>query len=855
MKINNRYIVNLQSKINPDRKTMRVKMTKKLLFAITLLTAGVAHSQEFVEGAATNGVVPGGASWADSYSVDGKCYISSGFDHGAGDIIVPTPIGGQTVRQVAERLGPGPGRAGNPLYNDVQCGNGPANNAGDEDFGQCPGRVDQGADGCGYIGPKWDLASAYASAPVTPVVPSVPEVVSSPVFGDDSPACDATGRTAGIAQMRFNLQCPGVPVSQRDCDPIFLNNAPAFMCANYRLGSGPFSIRPKPSDDVVSPVDPIDPVTPENVPDPVPAPAPTVISNQACTGNSRAAVIQQCGNVPVDCDRIDGVLQCANYQLGSGAPAGVPTLAQLTGQTDPEPPVVDPEPPITDPVDPTEPRSVLAPSAAAGYALFLQTYGVPAVDCDLEGGQYRCSDNQIGSGRPGNPGTGGGGTTDPVDPIDPVVNGGTITVEAESFNGRFDGTKQWDQQTEIGQTGMKLTPDIRVTHDDPSAGNFWNFPSDATPYLSYTINVEVAGTYDVQVRALSKGTEDNGAHMWVNGDWALQRIQWCGGKNEWTYSSALRLESNHCGVQGSAQVNLNAGINEIRLGAREDGLFVDKFQFIHVSGSTSLPPLGDATAYLDTFNQPYEDGDLFGAFFDSSFDPDDEQAAIFVRELLDSRPDVDYIVVNGTKKRSHTGILPNSTPIMQDLFPASVFYDVFQNNNACGRPNHETFCQDELESIATQVQLTIENGFRFHIAEGGPSAFTSDLIRELLSRNVSLAALKRIRVVQHSWGWNEEMTTTQDLNVVRQYATYIRIANGNNGPNQTADLNTGINNADSITFRARARSSQYGEQWNLAFNDINQRVDGSDAVETMWILGIPKELAPTPNAFADRYFQ
>lgn len=96
-----------------------------------------------------------GNNWSDSYSVDGKCYCDTTFDHNIGDIMVETPAGPKTVREVCEALGPGPGVGDNPVYNDVQCGNGPANDAGDEDW--CPGRVDQGEAGCCTAGPTWDL--------------------------------------------------------------------------------------------------------------------------------------------------------------------------------------------------------------------------------------------------------------------------------------------------------------------------------------------------------------------------------------------------------------------------------------------------------------------------------------------------------------------------------------------------------------------------------------------------------------------------------------------------------------------------------------------------------------------------
>jgi len=99
-----------------------------------------------------------GAGWADSYAADGQCYCASTFDHNVGQLLVPTPAGPRTVREVCAALGPGPGKEGRPLFNDVQCGHGPANDAGDEDW--CPGRTDQGRDGCCDRGPRWDLTDA-----------------------------------------------------------------------------------------------------------------------------------------------------------------------------------------------------------------------------------------------------------------------------------------------------------------------------------------------------------------------------------------------------------------------------------------------------------------------------------------------------------------------------------------------------------------------------------------------------------------------------------------------------------------------------------------------------------------------
>ena len=98
---------------------------------------------------------PGGEAWKDSYSVGDRCYCDTTFDHNIGSIRVDTPLGNITVFEACEALGSGPGSNGRPIYNDVQCGNGPANDAGDEDY--CPGRVDIGKEGCPQIGPRWNF--------------------------------------------------------------------------------------------------------------------------------------------------------------------------------------------------------------------------------------------------------------------------------------------------------------------------------------------------------------------------------------------------------------------------------------------------------------------------------------------------------------------------------------------------------------------------------------------------------------------------------------------------------------------------------------------------------------------------
>ena len=107
-------------------------------------------------------------NWKDSYSVGDQCYCdSSNFDHNLDSKTAPTPIGELNVTRICADLeavlGEGPAE-GRIMYNDIQCGHGPANDAADE--AGCPGRVDLGADGCQIIGPTWNLERVYGDWPV-----------------------------------------------------------------------------------------------------------------------------------------------------------------------------------------------------------------------------------------------------------------------------------------------------------------------------------------------------------------------------------------------------------------------------------------------------------------------------------------------------------------------------------------------------------------------------------------------------------------------------------------------------------------------------------------------------------------
>jgi hypothetical protein len=128
---------------------------------------------------------------------------------------------------------------------------------------------------------------------------------------------------------------------------------------------------------------------------------------------------------------------------------------------------------------------------------------------------------------------------------------------------------------------MEILPDTRVTHDDKliKGENFSNTAGQMA-VLHYRIKINNPGKYYVWVRAYSTGTEDNGLHVGLNGEWPEtgQRLQWCEGKNAWRWESRQRTQEVHCGEPYLIYLEIEkAGVHEITFSMREDGFEFDRF--------------------------------------------------------------------------------------------------------------------------------------------------------------------------------------------------------------------------------------------------------------------------------------
>jgi len=189
-----------------------------------------------------------------------------------------------------------------------------------------------------------------------------------------------------------------------------------------------------------------------------------------------------------------------------------------------------------------------------------------------------------------------------------------IRVEAENFSEKDD---RWvltnddlvpvitpdpdppHHATASGRTSLEILPDGRVTHADPliTGTTNWGFPGFG-PYLDYKIYFAEAGRYQVWTKAYSSGTEDNGIHVDINRGRVEsgQRVQFCGGKNKWTWSSAQRTNEVHCGVPQTIYLDIDEpGIHTVTYFAREDGFEIDQFMMIkdNSNGTVNCVPLNN----------------------------------------------------------------------------------------------------------------------------------------------------------------------------------------------------------------------------------------------------------------------
>lgn len=160
-----------------------------------------------------------------------------------------------------------------------------------------------------------------------------------------------------------------------------------------------------------------------------------------------------------------------------------------------------------------------------------------------------------------------------------------IVVEAESFLKQENASiRRWEIQQGLDASGgayLQALPDTRKTAQDKltKGENFTDQPGEMA-VLSYRVRFPAPGRYFVWVRAYSTGAEDNSIHAGLDGEWPEtgKRMQWCEGKNAWTWASKQRTTAQHCGEPGKIWLDVpSAGEHTVNFSLREDGFRFDQF--------------------------------------------------------------------------------------------------------------------------------------------------------------------------------------------------------------------------------------------------------------------------------------
>ncbi|MFK8079520.1 MAG: hypothetical protein AB8B97_04480 [Granulosicoccus sp.] len=299
-----------------------------------------------------------------------------------------------------------------------------------------------------------------------------------------------------------------------------------------------------------------------------------------------------------------------------------------------------------------------------------------------------------------------------------------IDVEAEDFDASaIDGhdarwiltdptTAQTEQDPDgnnsdgaVGNKYLELLPDVRVRHEDPFGPPtaYWG-QRGTGPILQYPIDFPEAGRYYVHARANSSGTEDNGIHVGLNGEWPMSgfRMQWCTGGMGWQWSSRARASggAGDCGVNFTIWLDVEeAGMNTVMFSAREDGFELDRFMLIkdksentrvcRAAGENSvncsdgsietLDGFVDAAVSLETDRTAGVEGDVFEFSAEvSNEDGFDEAEDVILTSQLNLGTDWELVtasdpcVAAGTELRCDLGDLEPTHPGEDEILSFSL---------------------------------------------------------------------------------------------------------------------------------------------------------------------------------------
>jgi hypothetical protein len=217
--------------------------------------------------------------------------------------------------------------------------------------------------------------------------------------------------------------------------------------------------------------------------------------------------------------------------------------------------------------------------------------------------------------------------------------------------------------------------------------------------------------------------------------------------------------------------------------------------------------------------------DLLSLHYDHAPDKDDGHSAAADRTLIASVFGAEWISihvlpVSGTYGKNKHSFNAKSDAVMDAVW------------NGCGGwVAADRDWDAAVKAVYTRWHTTLAAGGDVYVKEGGQSDITAAVVKLLRKEHPQIATRQRIHVVQHS-DWNEDQTTREALEYVKENTHYIRIADAN------AYLN--VKGGDAAFEKAATAHPVFGAAWQAAFEYYPpaQRLDFSDTGELLHILGL-----------------
>ncbi len=252
----------------------------------------------------------------------------------------------------------------------------------------------------------------------------------------------------------------------------------------------------------------------------------------------------------------------------------------------------------------------------------------------------------------------------------------------------------------------------------------------------------------------------------------------------------------------------------------------------------SLAFLGHGTKLNAQHNERFnKEKDLLLAHYDFKTDVDDlhSAAAFFTLLNMPGFSEINHHVVAGAYGTQEGLYVP----------PNKLMNAAFGNNWSDAHENRDA----AVERVKKLANETLANGSNVWVAEGGQSDFTAQLLQAIRADHPQLKTSKRFHVVQHS-DWNEEVTSPESLQFVKEKANYHKIPDGNGLDNGTP----GFRAPEYTNWKNHIKDPQVMDIWEKAIKLANQYngeegrynneaiaeggLDFSDFSEVCWMLGL-----------------